>query len=107
MKKPSSLHAALLAASASALVLAACGGGSDDNSVAANPGAGANTPPVIVPPVNPNVPNTGVLLTATQTASGAFAFTNTTASTQDDTGDPIVVGDATLATSDTDEPTAI
>ena len=81
------------AASAAALAitvaagLAACGGDDDAAPVAADP----------------FVPGTQVNVSATQTADGAFAFANAGV-TPDNTGEPLLLGDAALAKSETDEP---
>ena len=71
-----------------AMVLAACGGGGGDSPL----------------PADPFVNGTGVPLSATQSAAGAFAFVNGVAASVSETAEPLVLGDATLATSDTDEP---
>jgi hypothetical protein len=73
-----------------ALFLSACGGGDDD--VAS------------VPPSDPPVAGTEVPTSATTSSAGAFAFVKSVAATTDETGTPIIVGDAVLATSESDEP---
>ena len=70
-----------------ALLLAACGGG------------GGSSGPVDAPVAGSEVP-----LSATTSSSGAFAFVKSVAASRDDTASPLVVGDAVLATSETDEP---
>ena len=74
---------------AGAALLAACGGGG---------GSGA--------PVDPVASGTDIPVSATTSSAGAFTFVNDVASTTDNTAEPLVVGDATLATSETDEPDA-
>ena len=68
--------------------LAACGGSDNDG------------PPVVA---DPFVAGTQVNVSATQSADGAFTFANGSVS-PDNTGEPLVLGDATLAKSETDEP---
>jgi hypothetical protein len=43
-------------------------------------------------------------VSATTSSSGAIAFVKSVAAPSDNSASPIVVGDATLATSDNDEP---
>jgi ABC-type glycerol-3-phosphate transport system substrate-binding protein len=74
---------------AAALLLAACGGG-----------GGGGTPT----PTDPVVGGTEVPVSATQSSQGAFTFVSSVAAAPNDSGEPLVVGDATLATSDTEEP---
>ena len=76
---------------ASALLLAACGGG------------GGGGSPVVVEPV---IAGTDVPLSATTSSAGALAFAKTVAASSDNSASPITVGDAVLATSDSDEPDA-
>lgn len=71
-------------------LLAACGGG-----------GGGNFVPV---PSASNVSGTDVLVSATQDANAAFEFVSSVAAAKSDSADPLNVGDASLATSDTDEP---
>jgi hypothetical protein len=78
------------ALTAAALLLAACGGG----------GGGGGTPP----PTDPPVAGTDVPTSATSSSAGAVAFVRSVAASSDNTAAPITVGDATLATSETDEP---
>lgn len=75
---------------AGAALLAACGGGGGSSSTPVDPVASGNDIPV----------------SATTSSSGAFTFVNGVASATDNTAEPLVVGDATLATSETDEPDA-
>ena len=72
------------------LLVAACGGG-----------GGGDGPPVVN---DPNIAGTDVPTSATTSSAGAFAFVKATASTKPETSEPLTVGNATLATSDTDEP---
>ncbi|MES3010616.1 MAG: hypothetical protein V4738_07535 [Pseudomonadota bacterium] len=72
------------AAVALTLVVAACGGGGDDN-----------------------VAGSDVSVRATQDSGRAFSFTAGLADSSNETGEPIVLGDAQLATSETDEPAPI
>lgn len=77
-----------LALAAGALMLAACGGtgGGDDG------------------PSDPLVSGNQVPTSATTSCAGAFAFVSSVAASPDNTGEPLVVNDATLATCETDEP---
>lgn len=77
-----------LSLAAGALLLAACGGGGGD-------GGTAPTEPVA---------GTQVPTSATTSSAGAFTFVRDTAATSDNSAEPLVVGDAVLATSETDEP---
>jgi hypothetical protein len=74
---------------AGVLLLAACGGG-----------GGGGTPA----PSDPPVAGTEVPTSATTSSAGAFAFVNSVSASSDNTAEPLIVGDATLAVSDTDEP---
>ncbi|MDF2465129.1 MAG: hypothetical protein K0Q43_3364 [Ramlibacter sp.] len=76
------------AAAAGALVLVACGGG------------GGGVPVATDPPVA----GTDVPASATSSSAGAIAFVKSVAASSDNTAAPLAVGDAMLATSDTDEP---
>ncbi len=76
---------------AGAALLAACGGGGGGSSTPADPVASGSDIPV----------------SASTSSAGAFAFVNGVASTAENTAEPLVVGEATLATSETDEPDAI
>jgi hypothetical protein len=71
---------------AAALLLAGCGGGHRD-----------------AVETDPNVEGTDVPLSATTSSAGALAFVKRVAATSDDRAEPIRVGGAVLATSDTDE----
>jgi hypothetical protein len=73
-----------------ALLLAACGGGSGDGGSA-------------MPPPSADR-GTDIPLEATTSSAAALAFVKTVAAASDNTAEPIRVGDATLATSDSDEP---
>ena len=77
---------------ASALVLAACGGG----------GGGGETAVI----TDPLIGGTDVPTSATASSAGAVAFVKSVAASSDNSASPITVGDATLATSDSDEPDA-
>lgn len=68
----------------SVVVLSAC---SDNN----------NTTPALVA-------GTDVPVTATETTAGVVSFANLSAGTSDDAAEPILVGEAALASSETDEP---
>jgi hypothetical protein len=74
---------------AAAMLATACGGGSGDS-------AAVNT--------DPSVAGSEVPVSATTSSAGAMAFMKQLAATSDNTATPIVVGDAVLATSDTDDP---
>jgi hypothetical protein len=77
--------AAILATAAT--LLAGCGGG----------GAGA-------PSADPVAEGHDVPQSAMTSSAGAFAFVKSVAASSDDTAAPLRVGDAVLATSETDEP---
>ena len=77
-----------LSLAAGALLLAACGGGGGD-------GGTAPTEPVA---------GTQVPASATTSSAGAFTFVRDTGGSSDNSAEPLVVGDAVLATSETDEP---
>jgi hypothetical protein len=81
--------ASTCAAVAAAGLVTACGGG------------GTHLAPA---PAPSNVAGTDVPIAATQSADAAFTFVASVQATTSDSGDPIVVGDAALATSDTEEP---
>jgi hypothetical protein len=70
------------------MLLAACGGGGGDDGG----------------PQDPAIAGTDVPTSATTSSAGALAFVKSVAATSSDTAEPLVVGDAVLATSDTDEP---
>ena len=90
MRTNQRLGGALIIATAG-LLLTACGGG----------GGGGETVSV-----NPNVLGTDVPLSATTSSAGALAFVKMVAATSSDSASPLVIGDAVLATSDTDGPDA-
>jgi len=83
---------ALVGACTGAL-LASCGGHGDGL-----PDSGA------APPVERG---SDVPASARQSADGAFDFVASVAAKRNDAGEPLRVGDATLAGSDTDEPKAV
>ena len=88
MNKHNLRQPALLAAmAASALALAACGGGGGDSGEAF-------------------VPGSEVPVTATQSGDGATTFAQSVAM-GDASAEPLVLGDAELAKSETDEPKPI
>lgn len=72
----------------SCALLAACGGG----------GEGPATPPVA------NAPGSEVPLSATQDPGAAYSFVASVAASSSESAEPLVVGDAQLATIDTEEP---
>ena len=78
-----------ITAALAAALLAACGGGGDG------------------PAEEAKVEGTAVPQSATTSAAGATAFVRSVASAPDNSGEPLVVGSATLATSETDEPEAV
>lgn len=74
---------------AGTVLLAACGGG----------GGSAPAPaPAPAPVVTTEVP-----ASASASSAGALAFVKGVAATSSDTAEPLLVGDATLATSDTED----
>ena len=79
---------------AAALLLAACGGGGGGDSPAPTPGT----------PSGPVAGESQVPVSATQSAQGAFSFVSSVAAAPDNAAEPLVLGEASLATSDTDEP---
>ena len=82
---------ARLASAAAALALAGCGGG----------GGGA------APPPDPFAPGSDVPLAATQTATEATRFVRSASGGNSESADPLRLGDAALATSETAEPEPI
>jgi ABC-type glycerol-3-phosphate transport system substrate-binding protein len=77
-----------------ALLLAACGGGGGSGETAATP-----------PPPS-DVAGTDIPVEATTSSAAAVAFVKSVTATSDNTAEPLRAGDATLATSDSDEPDA-
>lgn len=77
-----------LAAACTGALLASCGGGDG------MPGTGS---------VRPDERASDVPVSATLSADAAFAFVAGVAATRNDNGEPLRVGDARLAVSDTDE----
>ena len=73
--------------------LAACGDGGS------LPGAGGP-----IAEVDPKVTGTDVPTSATTSAAGAFTFVKTVVESSADVEEPLVLGDAVLATTDTEEP---
>jgi hypothetical protein len=84
--KPIHFNLALLTM-AGASLLAGCGGGGGSGTMV----------------TDPLVEGTDVPLSATTSSAGALAFVKRVAATSDNTAEPIRVGGAVLATSDTDE----
>ena len=74
---------------ASSVLLSACGGGGGGNAAAPADDNGSDVP-----------------RSAMTSSAGALAFMKSVAASRDDTASPLRVGDAVLATSDTDEPDA-
>ena len=79
------------------LALVACGGGDDEV-------AGAVVNP---PPAHPLVVGTDVPVTATASADGAIAFIRSVIAQSSDTAEGLVLGNAVLGTSDTQDPQAL
>lgn len=94
LRRPQAVAVALAAAVGLAM-LPACGGGDGDGSG----GSGG--------PGDPVVGGTEVPQSATTSAAGAFAFVASVAANASDSSEPLIVGDAVLATSDSDEPAAL
>jgi hypothetical protein len=86
--KPKTWRHAAAGLAASSLLLTGCGGGGSGASGAA--------------PVADD--GTDVPRSAMASAAGAIAFMKSVAASADETASPLRVGDAVLATSDTDEP---
>lgn len=76
-----------------ACVLSACGSSGYDDAPAPPPA-----------PVDPPVAGTQVPTSATTSSAGATTFVRTTSSAVDDAGEPLELGTALLASSETDEP---
>lgn len=85
------------------LTLAACGSSSGGGGTA-DAAAPAPAPPVNSTPAPVFVEGTEIPLTATRDGAGALGFVSQLASSSDETSEPLVVGDAVLASSETDEP---
>jgi hypothetical protein len=96
MKQIPSCAPALAAALLAALGLAACGGGGD--AAPAGPAAPVEGPPAAV---------SEVPTSARTSSTGATAFVRSTAQAASETAEPLVIGDATLAASDSEEPEAL
>ncbi len=77
-----------------AVLLAACGSGNDYADPPAPPPA----------PTDPPVAGTMVPTSATTSSEGATTFVRTTSAAAVDSDEPLVLGDAVLASSDTTEP---
>ncbi len=92
------LLGATLAAATLVGVLVACGGGGDGAD------GGAATP---VAQADALVPGSEVPVGATTSADGALSFTQSVAAVARDSSEPLVLGDAVLASSDTAEPSDI
>jgi hypothetical protein len=80
---------------ACAVLLGGCGGGYSGGG-----GAGGSVPTFNS---DTNINGTDVPLSATTSSAGAMEFVKRVAATSDNSAEPIRVGDAVLATSDTDE----
>lgn len=85
---------ALLALSAASVMLIACGDGGTMPS--------SNNVQLMDNPVTASA--TELPVSATNSSASAFNFVNTMASSQNDSAEPMVDGNAVLATSETDEP---
>jgi hypothetical protein len=78
---------------AGSLALAACGGSGGDDPAPA--------------PTTQFVPGTQVPVSATTSVAGVIAFLQSLIAGTSENGDPIAVGDAVLATSETDDATPL
>ena len=67
-------------------------------------GSSDSLPAATVPPVISVVPGTDVPVSATTSSTGAAEFVKTVVASSADTAEPLVVGDAVLSTTDTEEP---
>jgi len=76
---------------AGSLALAACGGSGGDDPA----------------PTTQFVPGSQVPVSATTSVAGVIAFLQSLIATTSESGDPIAVGDAVLATSETDDATPL
>lgn len=85
---------ALLVLSAASVMLIACGDGGTMPS--------SNNVQLMDNPVTASA--TELPVSATNSSASAFNFVNTMASSQNDSAEPMVDGNAVLATSETDEP---
>ena len=94
---PSSRWSLGFSALSCALLLSACGGG----------GGGRGLDPTTTTGGPALVPGTNVPVSATLSAAGAFEFVSGLLATTSETGEPIVVGDAVLGTSETEEARAL
>lgn len=92
------MHKHLLVLSAAAL-LTACGSG-DDYSAPPMPPAPAPAPA----PADPLQPGSQVPGSAAASASAATAFVRSSAASSSDSGEPLELGEAQLASSDNTEP---
>jgi hypothetical protein len=90
---------AALAATACALLLAACGGGGGGGEPVAAPSTSATG-------TGDQVPGTGVPTAATTSVGSVIAFLQSLIGATSETGEPVALGHATLATSETDDPVA-
>jgi hypothetical protein len=88
---------------ACAVLLAGCGGGGDGGGSGGGGGGGGPAPATF--DSDPNMMSgTDVPLSATTSSAGAMEFVKRLAATSANKAEPIRVGDAVLATSNTDEP---
>jgi hypothetical protein len=88
---------------ACAALLAGCGGGGDGGGSGGGGSGGGGGGGAA--PADPNMMSgTDVPLSATTSSAGAMEFVKRLAATSDNSAEPIRVGDAVLATSNTDEP---
>lgn len=88
---PTTWRRTAISLAASSLLLTACGGG----------GGGAETATATTPADDRG---TDVPQSAMTSSAGALAFVKSLAASSDNTASPLRVGEAVLATSDTDEP---
>ena len=91
---------------ACAALLAGCGGGGygGGDGGGSGGGGGGGTAPATLDSDPNTMSATDVPLSATTSSAGAMEFVKRVAATSDNSAEPIRVGDAVLATSDTDEP---
>lgn len=83
----------LLIAASAAIVLTACGGGGD-----------GGTPVVVVPPP---APTTGVPASALASTDGLLAYIKTLLGMNDETAQPVLIGDIALPTDETALPAPV